>query len=240
MQSKYQEVLTRLNTIFDLCKQVDTQKRTLGERELQILQQDNAYPIYLLSYLMAQSAPDPEFYLRASLEFKRWIEQNWVSFSELKPLFTWLSNRQNQICKILNFPKCTSKSKRKSWDSLWLFLRSFLCNSEKAFSSSPSTNFLNDGRILLLLSSIISTLSKSRAKLTTEFSKYSESWPISKPSPYQTAHLFIFLMAHRYEYSVRSDPLWEEIILVAETTLNHLLAFTKVEFTNQLWVTYLT
>lgn len=79
MQNNQTNIIGKLSTAFSLCRDVNLQNRQTGERELQIMAMDNAYPLYLLTFLTNNANLNAEEGLRASIEFKKWVDQNWVN-----------------------------------------------------------------------------------------------------------------------------------------------------------------
>lgn len=72
----------RLSQAFILCNELDNERRKAGEKELTVLALDQNYPLYLLQYIMNPDQSIPaNFRVRAAIEFKRWTNDDWVSYS---------------------------------------------------------------------------------------------------------------------------------------------------------------
>lgn len=80
MLSSNPEVLQTLNQAFSLCCEVDAQKRNMGEKELQTRSlMDRNYPLQCLEFMVVQNTSiPPQNRWRAAVEFKRWVNDEWV------------------------------------------------------------------------------------------------------------------------------------------------------------------
>lgn len=67
-----------LTQAFLLC---DSAKVKEGEKELKMLALDRNYPLYLLEYIIKHDQPAAaQCRMRAAIEFKRWVNEDWVSY----------------------------------------------------------------------------------------------------------------------------------------------------------------
>jgi len=75
-----QNIPARLTEAFIHCGSPVTEERKAGETQLGNLATDRGYPLYLLEYIANQD-PNilPQCRLRAAIEFKRWVNSDWVA-----------------------------------------------------------------------------------------------------------------------------------------------------------------